>query len=184
MADECTGAASGASTTMGRARRRLRLPAAARADRAGAAGRARDLASAGPRAGHRPDHARAHRRPAGVAAGRRPARGQRHAASTRPGCSAAASRAAAGSRSSCSSGSGPDRFDALVHPGQKLKPGALVVLEGDPDPDGTPSPRLYGRIEGRGSFGRRTLRFWTALRAQLRAQVRARRRAAIAESTI
>jgi S-adenosylmethionine:tRNA ribosyltransferase-isomerase len=52
-----------------------------------------------------------------------------------------------------------DRFDALVHPGQKLKPGALVVLEGEPDPDGTPSPRLYGRIEGRGSFGRRTIRF-------------------------
>jgi S-adenosylmethionine:tRNA ribosyltransferase-isomerase len=54
---------------------------------------------------------------------------------------------------------GPDRFDALVHPGQKLKPGALVVLEGEPDADGTPSPRLYGRIEGRGSFGRRTIRF-------------------------
>ncbi len=54
---------------------------------------------------------------------------------------------------------GPDRFDALVHPGQKLKPGALVVLEGEPDPDGSPSPRLYGRIEGRGSFGRRTIRF-------------------------
>ncbi len=53
---------------------------------------------------------------------------------------------------------GPDRFDALVHPGQKLKPGALVVLEGDPDPDGTPSPRLYGRIEGRGAFGRRSIR--------------------------
>ena len=54
---------------------------------------------------------------------------------------------------------GPDRFDALVHPGQKLKPGALVLLEGDPGPDGSPSPRLYGRIEGRGSFGRRTIRF-------------------------
>ncbi|HWJ56268.1 MAG TPA: S-adenosylmethionine:tRNA ribosyltransferase-isomerase, partial [Vicinamibacterales bacterium] len=37
---------------------------------------------------------------------------------------------------------GPDRFDALVHPGQKLKPGALVVLEGEPDEDGSPSPRL------------------------------------------
>ena len=54
---------------------------------------------------------------------------------------------------------GPDRFDALVHPGQKLKPGALVVLEGEPDPDGSPSPSLFGRIEGRGSFGRRTIRF-------------------------
>ena len=57
---------------------------------------------------------------------------------------------------------GPDRFDALVHPGQKLKPGALVILEGEPGPDGTPSPRLYGRIEGRGSFGRRTIRFGIA----------------------
>jgi S-adenosylmethionine:tRNA ribosyltransferase-isomerase len=46
-----------------------------------------------------------------------------------------------------------------VHPGQKLKPGGLVVLEGEPGPDGTPSPRLYGRIDGRGSFGRRTIRF-------------------------
>jgi S-adenosylmethionine:tRNA ribosyltransferase-isomerase len=54
---------------------------------------------------------------------------------------------------------GPDRFDALVHPGQKLKPGALVVLEGQPEPNGSPSPLLYGRIEGRGSFGRRTIRF-------------------------
>ncbi|MEO5821212.1 MAG: tRNA preQ1(34) S-adenosylmethionine ribosyltransferase-isomerase QueA [Vicinamibacteraceae bacterium] len=54
---------------------------------------------------------------------------------------------------------GADRFDALVHPGQKLKPGGLMVLEGDPDPRGTPAPRLFGRIEGRGSFGRRTIRF-------------------------
>jgi len=64
-----------------------------------------------------------------------------------------------------------DCFDALVHPGQKLKPGALVVLEGDPDPDGTPSPRLYGRIEGRGSFGRRTIRF--GFEPELQAGVRA-----------
>jgi S-adenosylmethionine:tRNA ribosyltransferase-isomerase len=52
---------------------------------------------------------------------------------------------------------GPDRFDALVHPGQKLKPGALVVLEGEPAADNSPSPQLFGRIEGRGSFGRRTI---------------------------
>ncbi len=54
---------------------------------------------------------------------------------------------------------GPDRFDALVHPGQKLKVGAVVVLEGDQTADGTASPRLYGRIEDRGSFGRRTVQF-------------------------
>jgi S-adenosylmethionine:tRNA ribosyltransferase-isomerase len=47
-----------------------------------------------------------------------------------------------------------DRFDALVHPGQKLKPGARLVLEGE-DPAG---PRIHAVIEGRGSFGRRTIR--------------------------
>jgi len=65
-----------------------------------------------------------------------------------------------------------DRFDALVHPGQKLKPGALVVLEGDPASDGTPSPRLFGRIEGRGSFGRRTIRFGLAPEGQPGAEPR------------
>ena len=50
---------------------------------------------------------------------------------------------------------GPDRFDALVHPGQKLKPGARVVLEGEAGPDG---PVIHGEIEARGSFGRRTIR--------------------------
>jgi S-adenosylmethionine:tRNA ribosyltransferase-isomerase len=50
---------------------------------------------------------------------------------------------------------GPDRFDALVHPGQKLKPGARVVLEGE-TPGG---PVIHGEIEGRASFGRRTIRF-------------------------
>jgi len=38
---------------------------------------------------------------------------------------------------------GPDRFDALVHPGQKLKPGALVLRPPhDPLRDrGSPGPR-------------------------------------------
>jgi S-adenosylmethionine:tRNA ribosyltransferase-isomerase len=49
---------------------------------------------------------------------------------------------------------GPDRFDALVHPGQKLKPGARVILEGEV-PGG---PVIHGEIEGRSSFGRRTIR--------------------------
>jgi S-adenosylmethionine:tRNA ribosyltransferase-isomerase len=51
---------------------------------------------------------------------------------------------------------GADRFDALVHPGQKLKPGARVVLEGQL-PGG---PVIHGEIEGRSSFGRRTIRLW------------------------
>jgi len=47
-----------------------------------------------------------------------------------------------------------DRFDALVHPGQKLKPGARLVLEGDDPSAGT----IHAVIEGRGSFGRRSIR--------------------------
>jgi S-adenosylmethionine:tRNA ribosyltransferase-isomerase len=48
---------------------------------------------------------------------------------------------------------GPDRFDALVHPGQKLKVGARMIL--GPEPDG---PLLVAEIEGRSTFGRRTVR--------------------------
>ncbi|MGE3508267.1 MAG: tRNA preQ1(34) S-adenosylmethionine ribosyltransferase-isomerase QueA [Vicinamibacterales bacterium] len=44
-------------------------------------------------------------------------------------------------------------WDALVHPGQKLKPGARMMFgEG----------RLLGEIEARGSFGRRRVRLWSA----------------------
>jgi S-adenosylmethionine:tRNA ribosyltransferase-isomerase len=59
-----------------------------------------------------------------------------------------------------------DRFDALVHPGQKLKPGARLVLEGDDPAAG----RIHGVIEGRGSFGRRTVRL-SAERGELDAAV-------------
>ena len=44
-------------------------------------------------------------------------------------------------------------WDALVHPGQKLKPGARLVFEG--------IHTLHGEILERGSFGRRVLRLWT-----------------------
>jgi S-adenosylmethionine:tRNA ribosyltransferase-isomerase len=47
-----------------------------------------------------------------------------------------------------------DRFDALVHPGQKLKPGARLVLEGEDPAAG----KIHAVIEGRGTFGRRTIR--------------------------
>ena len=44
-------------------------------------------------------------------------------------------------------------WEALVHPGQKLKPGARVVFEG---------PRtIHGEILERRGFGRRVVRLWT-----------------------
>src|SRR5579872_3414918 len=44
-------------------------------------------------------------------------------------------------------------WDALVHPGQKLKPGARMVFEG--------VRPLQGEILDRASFGRRVVRLWT-----------------------
>jgi S-adenosylmethionine:tRNA ribosyltransferase-isomerase len=44
-------------------------------------------------------------------------------------------------------------WDALVHPGQKLKPGARMVFEG--------LHTIHGEILDRGSFGRRLVRLWT-----------------------
>ena len=49
--------------------------------------------------------------------------------------------------------SGDDRWLALVHPGQKLKPGARVVFEG-------PGVALHGEILDRHFHGRRTVRLW------------------------
>lgn len=45
-----------------------------------------------------------------------------------------------------------DRFEALVHPGQKLKPGARVVFEG--------SQTLHGEVLERRFHGRRVVRLW------------------------
>jgi S-adenosylmethionine:tRNA ribosyltransferase-isomerase len=45
-------------------------------------------------------------------------------------------------------------WDALVHPGQKLKPGARVVFEGA-------GATLHGEILERHYHGRRTVRLWT-----------------------
>src|SRR5438034_7318767 len=47
----------------------------------------------------------------------------------------------------------PDFWEALVHPGQKLKPGARVVFEG--------IHTLYGEILEQRFFGRRVIRLWT-----------------------
>jgi S-adenosylmethionine:tRNA ribosyltransferase-isomerase len=51
------------------------------------------------------------------------------------------------------SSAAPQLWEALVHPGQKLKPGALVVFEG--------IHTLYGEILERRFFGRRVVRLWT-----------------------
>ena len=44
-------------------------------------------------------------------------------------------------------------WEALVHPGQKLKPGSRIVFEG--------AVTLHGEILERRFFGRRTVRLWT-----------------------
>jgi len=47
----------------------------------------------------------------------------------------------------------PVVWEALVHPGQKLKPGARVIFDGD--------HTLHGEILERRFFGRRLVRLWT-----------------------
>ena len=47
-----------------------------------------------------------------------------------------------------------DRWEALMHPGQKLKPGARVIFEG--------SQTLHGEVLERRYHGRRVVRVWTA----------------------
>ena len=51
------------------------------------------------------------------------------------------------------SDTGEQFWEALVHPGQKLKPGAQVVFEG--------ARSLHGEILDRRFFGRRRVRLWT-----------------------
>jgi S-adenosylmethionine:tRNA ribosyltransferase-isomerase len=45
-------------------------------------------------------------------------------------------------------------WDALMHPGQKLKPGAPVIFERD-------DVRLHGEVLARHFYGRRTIRLWS-----------------------
>ncbi|NOT26836.1 MAG: tRNA preQ1(34) S-adenosylmethionine ribosyltransferase-isomerase QueA [Acidobacteria bacterium] len=45
-------------------------------------------------------------------------------------------------------------WEALMHPGQKLKPGSHVVFEGASEP-------LHGEVLGQHFHGRRTVRLWT-----------------------
>lgn len=49
---------------------------------------------------------------------------------------------------------GAEEWDALVHPGQKLKPGAHMVFEGA-------GAALHGEVLARRFQGRRTVRLWT-----------------------
>jgi S-adenosylmethionine:tRNA ribosyltransferase-isomerase len=48
----------------------------------------------------------------------------------------------------------PEVWEALMHPGQKLKPGALVLFERD-------DVRVHGEVLARHFQGRRTIRLWT-----------------------
>ena len=49
---------------------------------------------------------------------------------------------------------GSSVWEALVHPGQRLKEGARIVLERD-------GSRLFGEVLSRQFFGRRSVRLWT-----------------------
>ena len=49
---------------------------------------------------------------------------------------------------------GDGTWEALVHPGQRLKEGARIVLERD-------GSRLFGEVLARRLFGRRSVRLWT-----------------------
>ncbi len=51
-------------------------------------------------------------------------------------------------------------WDALVHPGQKLKPGARVTFSGQGSQPGA-AETLHGEVLERRSFGRRLMRLWT-----------------------
>jgi S-adenosylmethionine:tRNA ribosyltransferase-isomerase len=58
---------------------------------------------------------------------------------------------------------GSEVWEALMHPGQKLKPGAQVVFDG--------SHTLHGVVLERRFFGRRLIRLWTADGAAVTAAV-------------
>jgi S-adenosylmethionine:tRNA ribosyltransferase-isomerase len=54
-------------------------------------------------------------------------------------------------------------WEALMHPGQKLKPGARVHFDG--------SPAIHGEVVARRFFGRRVVRLWTSDGSPLQAAV-------------
>lgn len=61
------------------------------------------------------------------------------------------------------SGPGDETWEALMHPGQKLKPGARVRFDSSIDPGGrgVGAPALHGEVLARHFHGRRSIRLWT-----------------------
>jgi S-adenosylmethionine:tRNA ribosyltransferase-isomerase len=59
--------------------------------------------------------------------------------------------------------SSEERWEALMHPGQKLKPGAMVTFPG--------AVPLHGEVLDRRYFGRRAIRLWTDDGSPVRAAV-------------
>jgi S-adenosylmethionine:tRNA ribosyltransferase-isomerase len=55
-------------------------------------------------------------------------------------------------------------WEALMHPGQKMKPGAQVLFERD-------GVRLHGEVMGRHFHGRRTIRLWSEGEAGVRSAI-------------
>ena len=56
-----------------------------------------------------------------------------------------------------------DCWEALMHPGQRLRAGAEVVFESDATPDAQPrGPTVHGEVLERRFHGRRVVRLWTA----------------------
>jgi S-adenosylmethionine:tRNA ribosyltransferase-isomerase len=60
-------------------------------------------------------------------------------------------------------GSAEERWEALMHPGQKLKPGAIVTFAG--------RVTLHAEVIDRRFFGRRVIRLWTEDRSPVREAV-------------
>ena len=80
----------------------------------------------------------------------------------RPGCSATVCRAAARVEVLLLERLDGERWDALVHPGQKLKVGARAAVGAAADRHGAPvRARIHAEIGAAATFGRRTLRLWT-----------------------
>jgi S-adenosylmethionine:tRNA ribosyltransferase-isomerase len=63
---------------------------------------------------------------------------------------------------------GAEQWDALVHPGQKLRPGARMIFEGPTPGHG---PTLRGEILARRFQGRRTVRLWESAGGSVAAAV-------------
>jgi S-adenosylmethionine:tRNA ribosyltransferase-isomerase len=58
---------------------------------------------------------------------------------------------------------GSETWEALMHPGQKLKPGARVIFEG--------AGVLHGEVLERHFYGRRTIRLWTEDRSPVAGRI-------------